>query len=99
MFPFAIVRMPFLCSNIPRNIFYSALVGEFLSIARTNLNLSDFELKSKDLLKKMLNQGGDYEVIRKKPLKIVRNRPDSFSQFHQSPENLIQICFLNVISS
>ena len=61
-FPFSIVRMPFLCSNIPRNTFYSALVGEFLRIARATLNLSDFELKSKDLLNRMLNQGGDYEI-------------------------------------
>ena len=91
--------MPFLCSNIPRNTFYSALVGEFLRIARATLNLSDFELKSKDLLNRMLNQGGDYEIIRKKLLKIVRNHHDSFSQFHQSPENLVQICFQSVDSS
>ena len=45
-FPFSIVRMPYLCSNIPKKIFYSALVGEFLRIARATLNLSDFIYRS-----------------------------------------------------
>ena len=34
-FPFSIVRMPYTSSNIPENIFYSAMVGEFLRIARS----------------------------------------------------------------
>ena len=38
-FPFSIVRMPYLSSNIPKKIFYSALVGEFLRIARATLLL------------------------------------------------------------
>ena len=36
-FPFSIVRMPFMDSNIPESIFYSAPVGEFLRIARSTL--------------------------------------------------------------
>ena len=34
-FPFDIVRMPHMSSNIPKAIFYSALVGEFLRIGRS----------------------------------------------------------------
>ena len=41
-FPFSIVRMPYMSSNIPDNIFYSAMVGEFLRIARSTLLLQDF---------------------------------------------------------
>ena len=38
-FPFYIVRMPHMSSNIPQSIFYSALVGEFLRIARSTLHI------------------------------------------------------------
>ena len=73
--------MPYLSSNIPKKIFYSALVGEFLRIARATLFLSDFELKAKDLVSRMLNQGGDRKYIERYLLKIVKRHPDSFSQF------------------
>ena len=91
-FPFSIVRMPYLCSNIPQNIFYSALVGEFLRIARATLNFSDFKVKAKDLLERMINQGGDYKIIRTKLLKMVRNHLESFSHFKLSSEILVESC-------
>ena len=75
-FPFSIVRMPYLCSNIPKKIFYSALVGEFLRITRATLYLSDFEPKAIDLVKRMLNQGGDRTSIEKYLLKIIRRHPN-----------------------
>ena len=40
-FPFDIVRMPEIRSNIPFSIFYSAVVGEFLRIARSTLLADD----------------------------------------------------------
>ena len=40
-FPFFIVRMPYINSNIPKSIFYSALVGEFLRIAHSSLLYKD----------------------------------------------------------
>ena len=49
-FPFSIVRMPYLSSNIPKTIFYSVLVGEFLRIARATLLVSDFIPKGIDLV-------------------------------------------------
>ena len=91
-FPFSIVRMPYLCSNIPQNIFYSALVGEFLRIARATLNFPDFKVKAKDLLERMINQGGDYKIIRTKLLKMVRNHLESFSHFKLSSEILVESC-------
>ena len=62
-FPFSIVRMPYLSSNIPKKIFYSSLVGEFLRIARATLQISDFEPKAIDLIKRMLNQGADQKCV------------------------------------
>lgn len=94
-FPFSIVRMPYLCSNIPKKIFYSALVGEFLRIARATLRVSDFIPKGIDLVSRMLNQGGDRKSVERFLLKIIRRHPDSFSQFRLRPEDLIQKCFPN----
>merc|ERR1712243_193230 len=85
-----IVRMPYFCSNIPRKIFFSALVGEFLRIARATLRVSDFVPKGIDLVNRMVNQGGDRKSIEHFLLKIIRRHPDSFSHFRLRPEDLIQ---------
>ena len=91
-FPFSIVRMPYLSSNIPKKIFYSALVGEFLRIARATLHLSDFIPKATDLIKRMLNQGGDCKCVARYLLKIVKSHPGSFAQFKTDPVRLVQKC-------
>ena len=44
-FPFFIVCMPYVDSNIPKTIFYSALAGEFLRIARSSLYTKTFMKK------------------------------------------------------
>ena len=93
-FPFSIVRMPYLSSNIPKKIFYSALIGEFLRIARATIYLSDFEPKAIDLVKRIVNQGGHRKCVEKYILKISRRQPDSFSQFCIGPVDLVQKCFL-----
>ena len=41
-FPFSIVRMPDLSSNIPSNIFYGAVFSELLRIGRATLLFDDF---------------------------------------------------------
>ena len=94
-FPCSIVRMPYLSSNIPKTIFYSALVREFLRIARATLRVSDFVPKGIDLVSRMLNQGGDRKSVERFLLKIIRRHPDSFSQFRLRSEDLIQKCFPN----
>ena len=68
-------------------------MGEFLRIARATLHLSDFEPKAKDLVKRMVNQGGDRRCVEKFLLKIIRRHQDSFSQFRIRPEDLIQKMF------
>lgn len=91
-FPFSIVRMPYLCSNIPRKIFYSALVGEFLRIARATSRLTDFLIKAKDLVNRMLHQGGNRCAMRRNLLKCVRRHHDSFSKYCVQAENIIDQC-------
>ena len=41
-FPFSIVRMPDLSSNIPSNIFHGTVFSELLRIARATLLFDDF---------------------------------------------------------
>ena len=48
-FPFSIVKMPYLSSNIPYNIFYNTISSEILRIARCSLLYSDFLEKSREL--------------------------------------------------
>ena len=48
-FPFSIVRMSQIESNMLQNIFYSAIKGEFLRIACSILRLSDLIPKAKEL--------------------------------------------------
>ena len=58
-FPFFLIRIPFTChdSSIPKSIFYSALVGKFLRIARGFLLHKDFNGKAVELLNRMKAQG------------------------------------------
>ena len=49
-FPFFIVRMPYLSSNIPSPIFYVLIFPEFLRIARCTLRLTDFVPKASEFI-------------------------------------------------
>ena len=69
-FPFFTVHMPYIDSNIPKVIFYSALVGEFLRIARSSLLYKDFNEKAMELLNRMKAQGTQSFRCRKALLKI-----------------------------
>lgn len=58
-FPFSIVRMPFLSSNIPYNIFYNTILSEMLRIARCSLLYKDFLIKARELCQRMIRQGAE----------------------------------------
>ena len=89
-FPFAIVRMPHIDSNIPESIFYSALVGEFLRIARSTLLLDDFKSKAKELCQRMHKQGAHTHATKRHLLKIISYHPEDFNRFQILPEALVQ---------
>ena len=92
-FPFHIVRMPFIDSNIPKSIFYSALKGEFLRIARSTLYLKDFVPKAKELLTRMNRQGATDNITYHSIIKIISNHPQSFQHFSILPNDLIELLF------
>ena len=84
-FPFSIVRIPFIDSNIPQSIFYSALVGEFLRIARSTLLLNDFTNKAKMLCRGMFTQGANLDRMKYSIKKIILRHPSDFAQFNILP--------------
>ena len=85
--------MPYMASNIPQSIFYSALVGEFSRIARSTLKFEDFVPKAKELMERMRKQGAESSISQRFLRKIVENHPESFSRFHMSTEDLIKAVF------
>ena len=90
-FPFFIVRMPHRDSNIPQTIFYSALVGEFLRIARSTLMLPDFIPKATELITRMQNQGAQLNVLKKALNRIINKHPNSFKQFQLPADSLVNL--------
>ena len=89
-FPFFIVRMPHMSSNIPQSIFYSALVGEFLRIGRSTLRFEDFLPKAKELLDRMIAQGAKSSVSNKMILKIMSKHPEDFIQFKMDHNEILK---------
>jgi len=92
-FPFTIVRMPHFDSNIPESIFYSALVGEFLRIARSTLLLEDFIDNARKLCQRMSNQGANIDKMCRSLRKIINRHSIDFSGFRISPTSLINQLF------
>ena len=56
LFPFSVVRMPYIESGIPQNGFYASVEGDFLRIGWSTRCLRNFLPKSKELLKRMKKQ-------------------------------------------
>ena len=87
-FPFFIVRMPHLSSNIPSSVFYGAIFSEFLRIARCTLLLSDFTPRAKELYNRMLIQGATENKLDAQIVKAYNRYPDEFLKFGKDPGDL-----------
>ena len=90
-FAFFIVRMPHMSSNIPKSIFYSAFVGEFLRIGRSTLKFDHFVPKAKELLCRMLSQGAKMSISQKMMHKIMSKHPDDFIQFQTDHKTIVSV--------
>lgn len=80
-FPFFIVRMPHLSSNIPQYVFYGATFSELLRIGRCSMRFDDFAIRASALMKRMLHQGGDEKILRRQISKALKRYPDVFQSF------------------
>ena len=76
-FPFFIVRMPNIKSNIPAYIFYGTFLSEILRIARCTLNYVDFLNRASLLYKRMVTQGGSEDKL------AVQIRKSKYKNTHQ----------------
>ena len=88
-FPFSIIRMPYTSSNIPESIFYSAMVGEFLRIARSTLLYEDFLPKACELIRRLNNQGAKRYISSRNLRKVIDRHQEEFSRFNVNPEQII----------
>ena len=81
-FPFFIVRMPHLSSNIPSSIFYGSFFSELLRIARCTLMLSDFIPKASELYHRMVTQGGNTNQLRTHAKKLFQKDHDILLKYN-----------------
>ena len=89
-FPFFfIVRMPYIDSSIPNSIFYSALICEFLRIARSSLLYKDFNEKAMELLNRMKVQGAQSLRCRKALSKIIQRHENAFANFGKNHDEIL----------
>ena len=83
IFLFFLVRMLYINSNIPKSVFYFALVGELLIIGRSSLLYIDFDEKVKELLNRMKAQGPQLLRCKKSLSKIVRSHEKALVKFRK----------------
>ena len=81
--------MPYIDSNIPKSIFYSSLVVEFLRIARSSLLYKDFNEKAMELLNRMKAQGAQSLRCRKTLSKIIRRHEKAFASFGRNSDEVL----------
>ena len=89
VFPFFIVRMPYIDSIIPKLLFYFALVGEFLRIARSSLLYKDFHEKVMELLYRMKAEGAKFHMCRKALSKINQRHEKAFANFGRNCDKIL----------
>ena len=63
-FPFSIVRMSYMSSNMPSKIFSATLGAEVLSIARTTTESENFNRSYAKKISRMMKQGGTIRRIK-----------------------------------
>ena len=80
-FPFFIVRMPYLCSNIPAYIFYGAFKSEVLRIAKNTLKYDDFLPPVCNLFQRMIKQGGHVPRLERAIRNVINDHPNLFLSF------------------
>ena len=60
------------------SFFYTTVMLEFVRIARSTLLLKDFLLVAKNLLDRMINQGGSKHMLLKQIKKVFNRHPGAF---------------------
>ena len=90
-FPFSIVRMPYLSSNMPSKIFYASVCSEILRLARTNTNSNSFVNAVTVLLNRMKNQGCKANKLIKVLNKMFGRHFIDFKKFANTAKEFIKL--------
>ena len=64
-FDFDIVNFPFLDVDVPRTTSYGVYISQLICSARVSSNLADFNARNRSLTVKLLQQGYQYQKLRK----------------------------------
>ena len=80
-FNFYIVRIPSITSNILSIICYSYTMSEFVRIGRSTLLTKDFLPIAKNLLDRMINQGGFKHISLRQTKKAINRYPEAFQKY------------------
>ena len=81
VFGFKINRMPDRSSNIPQNVYHGAIKSEALRIARSTMKEEEFINRTSNLVKRMINQGGNLKTIRKHLNKTMTRNQECFKKY------------------
>ena len=92
-FPFTIIKMPHLSSNIPYNIFYNTILSEILRIARCSLLYADFLIKARELCRRMINQGADTIFAKSSLRRFMEKHSTTFRKFNVSFRVIAEACY------
>ena len=90
-FPFSIVRMPFLSSNMPSKIFYSSLAAEILRIGRTTTTINDFCHSVSNIIVRMSRQGAKIMRIKNSLKKMFGRHFDTFKCFSPTADHFVEM--------
>ena len=94
-FPFFIIRMPYLCSDIPSYIFYGTFSSELLRISRCTLLFDDFLPKGKALYNRMVSQGGSKVKLVHQINKVIQNHFEAFSKYKKTSQYIVKLITTN----
>ena len=92
-FPFSIVRMPHVCSNMPAFIFYSCFAAEILRIARASSCPENFIIASRTIIKRAIKQGAILNRLKKSLAKSFESHLDTYSNFANQSHLFLSILF------
>ena len=81
--------MAYIDSNIPKSIFHSPLVGEFLRIAHSSPPCKDVNEKDLELFNRMKAKGAQSLTCRKSLFKMIRRNEKAFANFGKNCEEIL----------
>ena len=88
-FPFAIVRMPYLSNNMPRQICYSTIGSEILRIAKCTSENVEFIKSSNKVINRMKEQGAVTSELKITLVKTFKKHKNTFAKFYDTSNCLV----------